>query len=129
MVQADLSQLSTECNSWRETLRSNRDEFTLFKRHLQQAAGQPLSKDQLQDVERYHNQFHIQLINIHDLKQSVKTHDRKVNFELAEHTGQVKEETLSEHEHIFEEYTSLEQTLHELRQDFNRFMEILHVTV
>ena len=129
MVQADISQLSAECNSWRETLRSNRDEFTLFKRHLQQAAGHPLSKDQLQDVERYHNQFHIQLINIHDLKQSVKTHDRKVNYQLAENTGQVKEETLSEHEHIFEEYTSLEQTLQELRQDFNRFMERVHVTV
>ena len=129
MVQADISQLSAECNSWREKLRSNRDEFTLFKRHLQQAAGHPLSKDQLQDVERYHNQFHIQLINIHDLKQSVKTHDRKVNYQLAENTGQVKEETLSEHEQIFDEYTSLEQTLQELRQDFNRFMERIHVTV
>jgi hypothetical protein len=128
MVQADISQLSAECNSWRETLRSNRDEFTEFKRHLQSAAGHPLSKDQLQDVERYHNQFHIQLINIHDLKQSVKTHDRKVNYQLAEHTGQVNEETLSEHEHIFGEYTSLEQTLQELRQDFNRFMERLHIT-
>src|ERR1700716_2665589 len=128
MVQADISQLSAECNSWRETLRSNRDEFTEFKRHLQSAAGHPLSKDQLQDVERYHNQFHIQLINIHDLKQSVKTHDRKVNYQLAEHTGQGNEETLSEHEHIFGEYKSLEQTLQELRQDFNRLMERLHIT-
>ena len=70
MVQVDISQLSGECNTWREKLRNYREEFSNDEARLRQVAGQPLSKEQLQDVEHLHNQFHIQLINIHDLKQA-----------------------------------------------------------
>ncbi len=122
MVTADISQLSGECNTWRESLRSYRDEINQLKHRLQQAASQSLSKDQLQDVEHYHNQFHIQLINVHDLKQSIKAHDRRVNFEMAAHSGQLSEDSLSEHEHLFEDYQTLEHTLKNLREEFGKFL-------
>ncbi len=121
MVQTDISQLSRECNSWRETLRSYRDQFNHSQKRLQQAANHPLPADALQNVEHYQNQFHIQLINIHDLKQAIKSHDRKLNFELAGN-GHVSEETLTEHEHLYNEYISLEQTLQELSSGFNNFL-------
>src|SRR4026209_2707629 len=98
MVQVDISQLCGECNAWREKLRQFRDEFTRDETQLQQAARQPLSKDQLRDVEHLHNQFHIQRINIHDLKQSIKVHDRKMNFEKVAFNGYVNEDSLSRHE-------------------------------
>lgn len=122
MVQADISQLSGECNTWRESLRSYRDEINQMKQNLQKAAGLNLSKDQLQEVEHYHNQFHIQLINIHDLKQSIKAHDRRVNFEMAAHSGQLSEDTMAEHEHLFEEYQTLDHTLQHLRDEFSGFI-------
>jgi len=122
MVQADISQLSGECSTWRESLRSYRDEITQLKQRLQQFASQNLSKDQLQDVEHYHNQFHIQLINVHDLKQSIKAHDRRVNFETAAHSGQLSEDTVAEHEHLFEDYQTLDHTLQGLRDEFSNFM-------
>ncbi len=90
MVQVDISHLSGECNTWRESLRGYRDEFSQDRVRLQQAVGQPLSKDQLQEVEHLHNQFHIQLINIHDLKQSIKIHERNISFE-GSGQGQLKE--------------------------------------
>ena len=122
MVTADISQLSGECNTWRESLRSSRDEINQLKHRLQQAASQTLSKDQLQDVEHYHNQFHIQLINVHDLKQSIKAHDRRVNFEMSAHNGQISEDTLAEHEHLLEEYQTLDNTLQGLREEFSSFI-------
>jgi hypothetical protein len=123
MVQVEIAQLTGECNAWRESLRKYREEFTQDKAKLQQAAGQPLSKDQLQDVEHLHNQFHIQLINIHDLKQSIKLHDRKMNFEMNTNSGQLNEETVAEHENLYGEYQSLENTLVDLREEFSRFLE------
>ena len=123
MVQADISQLSRECNTWRDALRAFRDEFTQCKHKLQQLAGRPLSKDELTEVEHYHNQFHIQLINIHDLKQAIKVHDRKVNYETEANKGQLHEETVAEHENLFEQYQSLESTLQELRSEFRGFLE------
>ncbi|HEX5652583.1 MAG TPA: hypothetical protein VFX58_05885 [Chitinophagaceae bacterium] len=122
MVQVEIAQLTGECSSWKESLRKYREEFTQDKAKLQQAVGQPLSKDQLQDVEHLHNQFHIQLINIHDLKQAIKTHERKMSYEMTANNGQLNDETVAEHEHLFNEYQSLEQTLLELREEFAGFL-------
>jgi benzoyl-CoA reductase/2-hydroxyglutaryl-CoA dehydratase subunit BcrC/BadD/HgdB len=124
MVQVDISQLSGECNVWREKLRSYREEFNNNEAKLRQVAGQTLSKEQLQDVEHLHNQFHIQLINIHDLKQSVKAHDRKMNFERAVFNGFVNEDSYSRHEGLLGEFRLLEQTLQNLRGEFNEFLKV-----
>ena len=123
MVQTDISQLSGECSTWRAALRSYREEFTQDKVRLQQAAGHTLPKEKLQDVEHLQNQFHIQLINIHDLKQAIKAHDRRVSYEKDLNNGQVHEETLAEHENLFDQYQSLENTLQELRHEFKGFLE------
>jgi hypothetical protein len=121
MVQVETAQLISECEAWRQTLRQYRDEFTQDKTKLQQAASRTLSKDQLQVVEHLHNQFHIQLINIHDLKQAIKTHDRKIGYEMREQNG-LNEETVADHENLFNQYQSLEHTLQDIREEFNHFL-------
>ncbi len=125
MVQVDISQLSKECNSWREQLRQFREEFTNDETRLTQKASQPLTKDQLQEVEHLHNQFHIQLINIHDLKQAIKAHDRKMNFERVAFNGLVNEDSHSRHESLLEEFQELKQTLQKVRNEFNLFLKQL----
>ena len=122
MVQTDISQLSRECNEWRERLHSYRDEFNQLQRRLQQAASKSLSKDQQTDLEHCQNQLHIQLINIHDLKQSVKTHDKQIQFEVSGNDGHISDDTLAHHEHLYEDYQSLEQTLSDLRNEVNSFI-------
>ena len=123
MVQVDISQLTRECNGWREQLRNYREEFTQDETKLRQVASQQLSKEQLQDVEHLHNQFHIQLINIHDLKQAIKAHDRKMNFEMVAFNGRANEDSLVRHESLLEEYKALEQTLMDLRNEFSNFLK------
>ena len=122
MVQADISQLSGECNTWRGALRLYRDELTQNKNRLQQVANQTLSKEQLQQVGHLHNQFHIQLINVHDLKQAIKMHDRKLSFEIDANNGLSEEKTLAQHEDILDQYQTLEHTLQELREEFDQFL-------
>ena len=123
MVQVDISQLSGICNSWREQLRLYREEFNLSETKLREVAGKTLSKDLLQDVEHLHNQFHIQLINIHDLKQAIKVHDRKMNFEKVAFNGNVNEDSLARHESLQNEFKSLEETLANLREEFTDFLK------
>ncbi len=122
MVTVDISQLSGECNTWRDSLRSCREDLNQLKKQLQQTAAQNLSKDQLHDVEHYHNQFHIQLINVHDLKQSIKAHDRRVQFETSANSGQIAEDTIAEHEKLFVEFQSLDSTIKNLREEFGDFI-------
>ena len=122
MVQVETSQLTGECNSWRENLRQYRDEFSKDKIKLQDAVSNPLSKELLQDVEHLHNQFHIQLINIHDLKHAIKSHEQKIHYEMNVNGGKLNAETVAQHENIFEQYQRLDTTLLELRDEFDQFL-------
>ena len=123
MVQTDISQLARECNGWRETLRSYRDELHQMQNSLQKAVNHPLSKDEQTELEHLQNQLHIQLINVHDLKQAVKKHDRKLSHEVAGNNDETFSENISAyHESLFENYQSLENTLGELRSDLKHFV-------
>ena len=118
MVQTDLSQLQAECADWRQILRNYREEFSDAKKSLQAFCRQTLSKDQLQEVEHFDNQFHIQLINIHDLKQEIKGHERLLQNEPADAQN---DEMFARHEHLLDEFVTLENTLQELRNEFRIF--------
>ena len=122
MVQVETSQLIAECNDWRDALRQHRDEFVREKEELQQICSRQLSKDQLREVEHLHNQFHIQLINIHDLRHAIKAHSRMIDYEMNVYNGRLREETVAGHEMLFDQYQSLDLTLQELRIEFNRFI-------
>ncbi|HEY0356207.1 MAG TPA: hypothetical protein VGC29_08390 [Flavisolibacter sp.] len=120
MVQTDLSQLSAECQEWRQILRNYREELQLSKKSLQEVCRKNLTKLQLQDVEHFDNQFHIQLINVHDLKQAIKTHERKIALESSDGEN-ISEETYTRHEELLDQFLSQESTLQELRNDFKNF--------
>ena len=117
----EIGQLSSECNSWISVLRSLREEISKLKSRLIPIASRQVNKDILLEVEHLDNQFHIQLINIHDLKQAIKWHERKIEFEKVGPEGHVSEETLQKHENLFDEFESLKNTLEELQQEFREF--------
>ncbi len=121
MVTTDTTQLNRECNSWRENLRSYRNELGQLRDQLTEMARNQNDKEVLTEVEHYHNQFYIQQINIHDLKQSIKLHDRKLQLEAGLNENHLSNEIFSEHELLHQQYTDLESTISELRQDFIHF--------
>ena len=118
MVQTDISQISAECAEWRQILRNYREELQEYQKVLQETCQNTLSKDDLKWVEHYDNQFHIQLINIHDLKQCIKNHERKILFQ----GDNISEQTYTEHENLLNEFLAQENTLQELRNGFKGFV-------
>jgi predicted nucleic acid-binding Zn-ribbon protein len=121
MVTTDTTQLNRECNSWRENLRSYRNELGQLRDQLTEMARNQNDKEVLTEVEHYHNQFYIQQINIHDLKQAIKTHDRKLQLEAGLSENHLSSDIFNEHEHLHQQFTDLESTISELRQDFTHF--------
>ncbi|MBY0481605.1 MAG: hypothetical protein K2Q21_09630 [Chitinophagaceae bacterium] len=63
-----------ECNKWYEILASYRAKFNKLKTELYFFAPGKTGTAILEGIEHFHNQFHIQLINIHDLKHEIKHH-------------------------------------------------------
>lgn len=76
--------LMADCGQWLAQLRSYREKFNLLRSKLYTIAAGKTNQDYLVEVEHYHNQFHIQLINIHDFKHTIKKHiaeiERHPNF-------------------------------------------------
>jgi hypothetical protein len=118
----EVGQLAGECNLWLDTLRSFRNRFHNHKGALQEMAGRQTQRDILLEVEHLDNQFHIQLINIHDLKQSIKRHMNQINFERTS-KGVISDDVLARHEYLYDEYQHLETTLHIISREFERFVK------
>lgn len=123
MVQTDISQFTRECNDWRETLRSHRDELHEMQTTLQHAVNHALTHEEQTELEHLQNQLHIQLINVHDLKLAVKQHDRKLHMTVSGGTDvQFTDNISAYHENLFDNYQSLTHTLSELRTDLDHFV-------
>ena len=123
MVISDIAQFSEECNHWREALRSQREEFTRMKSELQQVAAHITNKEVLKDVEHYENQFDIQLTNIHDLKQSIKSyHKAPVSEMVPADEGSAPGMVASGYKKLSAEYQHLRARLGEIKNEFQRFL-------
>ena len=62
-------------------------------------------------------------INIHDLKQAIKAHERRLQYENQEN---ITEETLAEHEALYEQFTNMETTLQDVNNEFQSFSTSIH---
>lgn len=102
-------------------MRSYREAMGRLQHELQQFARDQSDKEVLTEVEHFYNQFYIQQINIHDLKQSIKLHERRVL--LANGSGDNPEvnTAVKEHELLHEQFEFLEQTIKQLVHDFSLF--------
>ena len=123
MVQTTLeaSQLTQECSKWVEQMHSYRDELQQLNKQLQQTATRQLTKEDLTELEHFQNQIHIQLINVHDVKQEAKQLNKKVQFQLS--TGSnLNDDLVHEYEKVSDDYETLDHTLQDLKVDFNRFV-------
>ena len=125
MVLEEISQLIEDCSSKREALGNHRDTINQLQKDLLKLASKRLEKDDLTDLEHYQNQFHIQLINIHDLKHDLRAYQHRLKVESHLHDG-VAADTLQKHKLLEDQYHSLENTLQELTKDFSGFLEKPH---
>jgi len=123
MVVLDSAQHVNECASWREQLRSYKNEMGQLSQQLQLMAVNQRNKETLTEVEHFQNQFYIQQINIHDVKQAIKLHERRLHLEPAANAGGIlSDDTINKHEELYNEYKNLGHTLQELKDDFKMFL-------
>lgn len=121
MAMEEISQLIEDCNVKREFLTNYRDKIHGLQRQLLKFAAQSLPKEDLTDLERFQNRFHIQLINIHDVRDELKVHQQHLKSESKISDG-LSAESLSKHNELAEQFHTLESLLGDLDQDFNEFM-------
>lgn len=116
VTEAQHRSLVDECKQWHDILVSYRKKLNELKTELYYFAPGKTDHDVLLGIEHYHNQFHIQLINIHDLKHEIRFHvneaERHPNFGHR-----------IPHHYIKDKLDMLLTDLDKLEQDFHQFIK------
>lgn len=120
----EVGQLAGECTLWLDTLRSFRNKFQDYKNILMKVASNQTQRDVLLEIEHLDNQLHIQLINIHDLKQLIKRHMQRIGYERV-NSNHLSDDLLARHEYLYDEYQRLDTTLHIISREFERFVKYM----
>ena len=113
--------MTGECGLWRDQLRSYRSRLYNHQTLLKNSSPDLCDRDELLQIEHLHNQLHIQLINIHDLKQGIKRHMQVIAHEL-EMSGKISDNSIAKHECLEEEYMMLKNTLQLVFEEFETFI-------
>jgi hypothetical protein len=114
---ADHQALLADCEQWLENLRQHRETINHLRNELYTAAAGKTEQEFLKEVEHYHNQFHIQQINIHDLKHEIKHH-------IAEAQHHPNFGHRIPHHYIQEKYDLLIADIDKLADDFHLFIGV-----
>jgi hypothetical protein len=116
VTEAQQKALIEECNQWYEQLATYREKLNQLKTELYYFAPGKTKQETLIGIEHFHNQFHIQLINIHDLKHEIRHHvieaERHPNFGHR-----------IPHHHIKDKLDFLLADLDKLETDFHQFIQ------
>ena len=105
-----------ECHQWHDELVSYRQKIHGLKNELYYFAPGKKDYDVSIGIEHFHNQFHVQLINIHDLKHEIKHH-------LAEANRHPTFGHRIPHHYIKEKVDMLENDLDKLEDEFHTFIK------
>jgi hypothetical protein len=107
--------LIDECKKWKDALSDYREKINKLKNELYLFAPGKTNHKTVEGIEHFHNQFHIQLINLHDLKHEIKHHI----FEAEKHPNFGHR---IPHHYLKDKLDILFLYLENLEKDFHQFM-------
>ncbi len=116
VTEAQQKPLIEECKNWYGILATYREKLNKLKTELYFFAPGKTDNEVLVGIEHFHSQFHIQLINIHDLKHEVKNHIHE-----AERYPNIGHRV--PHHYIKDKLDMLIADLDTLEKDFHQFIK------
>ncbi|MFN8243287.1 MAG: hypothetical protein U0X40_04450 [Ferruginibacter sp.] len=114
LTETQTQQLLDEAQTWLNNLVTYVAGMNDAKAKLYKWAAGKTERDTRIQIEHFHNQFHIQLINLHDLKHSIRHYMQEIKH-LPDADYNEK------HEQILEQYNFLTKDLDLLNDEFKAF--------
>jgi len=89
---------------------------------LTEVANKNNSFEARQGIEHFQNQFLVQQKNISDLRHEVNNYVKKLADNTQQHSGQIHESLVPEHNSLHEKYENFEMIMNGLRHEFNEYV-------
>jgi hypothetical protein len=98
-----------------------KQEIGILKKRLEEIAADNTGHEVAESIERFQNQFLIQINNIDDLKHRINENIKAIENQVKNSAGFVDQKSADENAGLYDQYLTEERIINEIRQDFNRF--------
>ena len=97
-------------------------EFNFLEKLLGEVVSKNTSREALVEAEHFQNQFFIQKKNIEELETRIHRHHQQTADNAKHHAGKVDERLLQENQSIWEEISSMEKIIADLRAAYKNYL-------
>ncbi|WP_285057601.1 hypothetical protein [Pedobacter ginsengisoli] len=98
-----------------------KEEMNILQGRLEEITKDNTHIEVMKNVEHFQNQLIIQRNNMDELRHTINEHLRLITHQLEKTSYFVSENADEAQTKLYERYLSLEQSINELRHEFNRF--------
>jgi NAD-dependent SIR2 family protein deacetylase len=122
MQTTTIKKSGNEYLEWQNTLGFYKDELGIFKKRLTEVAAKNTSKEIMQMVEHFQNQFLIQTENIDILHHDINAYQDAVAKEIQQHAGHVNTTQLASHDLLKKRFENEEKVFTGIKKEFAGFL-------
>jgi hypothetical protein len=122
MQTTSIKKVTGNHDEWTNTLGFYKDELMICKKRLLEVVSKNTSKEIMQMVEHFQNQFLVQSENIDILRHDIKQHLKRVATEIQLHAGHVDKDELPVHFLLKDRFEMEQQVFTHLKEEFKQFL-------
>lgn len=122
MSYTSLTQTGQHYSEMIKGLEFYKEELERMKLHLLEVAGKNTGFEPRQGMEHFEAQLALQRTRIDELRHDVHGLYQKLANDAVSHAGKVRSELVDADRQVYEQYGMQEKIMHDLREEFNRFL-------
>ena len=117
-----MSDLHFELNLWLNELKFYKDEIKIFNRRLEDIVSRDTSKEVMQQLEHFQNQYIRQSEVIDELRHEVKQHENILEQEVLNNPVTVDHRNFEDHTELRDQADQFKKIYHDLKIEFMSFL-------
>ena len=122
MQTTSIKKIDSGHNEWKNALGFYKDELNIFKNRLTEVTAKNTTREIMQMVEHFQNQFLIQGENIDILKHDINEHLHHMVEEAQLKAGHVNKEEIPIHFLLKDRFENEQKVFTDLKQEFEQFL-------
>lgn len=121
-TKANIFSEHAENQDWLKSLEFYKEEITILTNRLQEVTGKNNSREFLEVVEHFQNQFIVQRNNIDELAHAIKMNEKEIVKEVNANPIAVEHRKVESHEAEADFLGYFEKNFADLRTEYNKFL-------
>ena len=122
MQTLSVKNIDNQHSEWKSVLGFYKDELSIFNNRLTEVAAKNTTREVMQMVEHFQNQFLVQAENIDILQHDINEHVSTVAKQAQQYAGHIDQDQIPAHSVLQQRFEDEEDILRDIRATFMEFL-------